>query len=451
MKNRHLACFAVAAIALSIGLAKADNPLVSGQFSADPTARAFNGKIYVYPSHDIPAPPNTVARKDWFVMEDYHVFSSENNLMDWKDNGVIVNQKDLDWISKDYTMWAPDAIEKNGKFYFYFPANKVAGQGQRGGSAIGVGISDKPEGPFKFEPKPIDGIGGIDPGILIDPKDGKGYIYLQQGSLTVAKLKDNMIEVESAPVRVQGLPKGGGLIEGPFPLERNGKYYLTFPHVINKTEALEYVVADNPMGPFTYGGIIMDESPTGCWTNHHSLVQYEGQWYLFYHHNDYSPNFDKNRSIRADSLFFEPDGKIRKVIPTLRGIGLAQATRNLQIDRYSLISKNGASIAFLDTTKRFDGWKAVFAADGAWFQYNSVQFDGKSKKVQAKVQSSTGATLEVRLDKASSPVVATIKVPKSDQWQTIEASVKSIKTGKYNLIVTQKGQGKAEVDWVSFK
>lgn len=450
MRNKRLVGLAVAAIALSIGLAKADNPLVTGQFTADPTARVFNGKIYVFPSHDIPAPAS-MTRKDWFVMEDYHVFSSENNLMDWKDNGVIIDQKDKAWIAKDYSMWAPDAIEKNGKYYFYFPANRVAENGRRGGSAIGVGVADKPEGPYTFGDAPMAGIGGIDPGIMIDPKDGKGYIFVQLGGLQVARLKDNMIEVESAPVRVQGLPSDGGLIEGPFPFERNGKYYLTFPHKLKKSEALEYVVADNPMGPFTYGGLIMDESPTGCWTNHQSIVQYEGQWYLFYHHNDYSPNFDKNRSIRADSLFFEPDGSIRKVIPTLRGIGLAQSTRNLQIDRYSLISKTGASIAYLDTTVKFDGWKAVFEADGAWFQYNSVQFDKKPKTVEAKVQSTKGGTLEVRLDKADGPVLATIVVPKSAQWQTVSAKVKKAQTGKHNLIVTQKGQGAAEVDWVTFK
>jgi Carbohydrate binding module (family 6) len=135
----------------------------------------------------------------------------------------------------------------------------------------------------------------------------------------------------------------------------------------------------------------------------------------------------------------------------LRGIGLAQSTRNLQIDRYSLISKAGASIAFLDTTKKFDGWKAVYEADGAWFQYNSVQFDKKPKTVEAKVQSTKGATLEVRLDKADGPVLASIVVPKSAQWQTISAKVKKGLTGKHNLIVTQKGQGAAEVDWVTFK
>ena len=96
-------------------------------------------------------------------------------------------------------------------------------------------------------------------------------------------------------------------------------------------------MADHPMGPFTFKGIIMDESPTKCWTNHHSIVEYQGQWYLFYHHNDYSPKFDKNRSVRIDSLNFNPDGTIQKVIPTLRGVGLTKARSHIQIDRYSAL------------------------------------------------------------------------------------------------------------------
>lgn len=111
-------------------------------------------------------------------------------------------------------------------------------------------------------------------------------------------------------MQIQGLPDG--FKEGPYAFKHNNKYYLTFPWVQDKTETLAYAMADSPMGPFTFTGIIMDESPSGCWTNHHSITEYNGQWYLFYHHNDYSPNFDKNRSARIDSLFFNTDGTIKK-------------------------------------------------------------------------------------------------------------------------------------------
>src|SRR5690349_2634317 len=100
--------------------ALATNPLIMDQFTADPTARAFEGRIYVYPSHDIAASRH-IGRGGWFNMEDYHVFSSEN-LTDWTDHGIIVDQTNVPWVNtSSYAMWAPDCIFKNGKYYFFFP------------------------------------------------------------------------------------------------------------------------------------------------------------------------------------------------------------------------------------------------------------------------------------------------------------------------------------------
>ncbi|MDR0693830.1 MAG: family 43 glycosylhydrolase, partial [Prevotellaceae bacterium] len=281
---------------LFAGALFAQNPFILDQFTADPTARVFEGKVYVYPSHDIPSPIEQL--KEWFCMADYHVFSSEN-LTDWTDHGMIVSQDNVPWVNEQsYSMWAPDCIYRDGKYYFYFPAmvkDTLIGRG----TMVGVAISDKPYGPFTPQPEPIKGAYGIDPCTLID-KDGQAYIYWAGfGGLLGAKLKDNMTELDGMPVVIAELPAGDkGLKEGPFVFERNGIYYFTFPWVKNNTtELLAYAMGDNPLGPFTMvEDAIMDESPTGCWTNHHSIIEYNGQWYLFYHHNDLSPKFDKNRS-----------------------------------------------------------------------------------------------------------------------------------------------------------
>ena len=345
----------------------AQNPLITDQFTADPTARVFEGKIYVYPSHDILANENR-GRIGWFCMEDYHVFSS-SNLTEWTDHGVIVSQNKVPWVdSTSFSMWAPDCMYRNGKYYFYFPA-RAKDKSLRGG--IGVAVSDKPYGPFTPQPEPIKNAHGIDPNVFID-KDGQAYLYWAARNMYVAKLKENMLELASEPKMIEGLPDKG-LKEGPFLFERNGIYYFTYPHVEDTTERLEYAIGDNPMGPFKITGVIMDEKP-GCWTNHQSIVEYKNQWYLFYHHNDLSPYFDKARSIRADSLFFNEDGTIKKVIPTLRGVGITDASKKIQIDRFSLISGKGASTTFLDTLNRFEGWKTIFNTADAWVQYNSVDF-----------------------------------------------------------------------------
>jgi beta-xylosidase len=258
-------------------------------------------------------------------MEDYHVFSS-SNLTDWTDHGVIVTQNKVPWVRPNsYSMWAPDCIERNGKYYFYFPAPAKDTTLGRGFS-IGAAVSDNPYGPFTLQSEPIKGVRGIDPNPFID-KDGQAYLYWSARNIYAAKLKENMMELASEPMVIPNLPDKG-LKEGPYMFERNGIYYLTYPHVEDSTERLEYAIGDNPMGPFKVTGVIMDEKPE-CWTNQQSIVEINNQWYLFYHHNDLSPHFDKNRSTRIDSLFFNEDGTIRKVIPTLRGAGITNASQKI--------------------------------------------------------------------------------------------------------------------------
>jgi hypothetical protein len=446
MKNYlHILLF-VALTVLSLNILVAQNPIIRNQFSADPSARVFNGKVYLFPSHDIPA-PKEFARKDWFCMQDYHVFSS-SNLTDWTDHGVIISQTKVNWVdSTSFSMWAPDCIARNGKYYFYFPANARGSSGR--GFGIGVAVADNPTGPYTPQPEPIKNIHGIDPCPFID-KDGQAYIYYSMGNLFVAKLKENMLELAADPHVVGDLPKDG-LKEGPYLFERNGIYYMTYPHVQNKIERLEYAMSNNPMGPFKVTGVIMDESPTGCWTNHQSVVEFNNQWYLFYHHNDFSPKFDKNRSVRVDSLFFNGDGTIKKVIPTLRGVGLTDATKEIQVDRYSSISGNSAEIAFLDSLNTFKGWKTILGTKNAWVQYNSVDFgDRKFKSVGINAMSKEGGTLQLFLDKADGPLLAEIKIPKGTGWNIVNTRMLKFQKGIHNLVVLLKDNNPVEVDWVRF-
>lgn len=426
----------------------AQNPIIRDQFTADPSARVFGNKIYLYPSHDIPA-PDDYARKDWFCMEDYHVFSSEN-LTDWTDHGVIVSQNAVPWARpKAYSMWAPDCIERNGKYYFYFPTAPDSTYGR--GFSIGVAVSDNPAGPFVPEPKPIAKVRGIDPNVFID-KDGQAYLYWSAGNIYGAKLKDNMLELDSDPVILKDLPTKG-LKEGPFVFERNGIYYLTFPHVENTIERLECAIGTNPLGPFKMTGVIMDESPTGCWTNHHSFLNHKGQWYLFYHHNDFSPKFDKNRSTRIDSLFFNTDGTIQKVIPTLRGVGLSDASKPIQIDRYSKISGEGASVTFIDTLHKFNGWKTSFNTNGAWIQYNAIDFgkNRKFKSVKVKAASANGSTLQIRLNEVNGKLLSEITIPKGKGMEEVRGKLATSVRGVNNLVIILKDNSPVEVDWISFE
>lgn len=439
--------FLISGLIFMANISFSQNPIVRDQFTADPSARVFNGKVFVFPSHDIVAPEGKNLRPNWFCMADYHVFSSEN-LTDWTDHGVIVSQEKVDWVNADsYSMWAPDCIERNGKYYFYFPANVKSGSGR--GFGIGVAIADNPEGPYMPQPEPIKNVHGIDPNPFID-NDGQAYLYWSMGNLFVAKLKENMLEIDSEAKVIADMPKEG-LKEGPYLFERNGIYYMTYPHVENKIERLEYAIGDNPMGPFKFAGVIMDESPLNCWTNHQSVIEYNGQWYLFYHQNEYSPKFDKNRSICVDSLFFNDDGTIRKVIPTRRGVGISNALKNIEIDRYSHISDTGASIALLDTLDTFKGWKSLLVSKDAWIQYNSVDFVKKIKKVLVSAASESGGTIEIHLDNVNGPIVSEIEIPAGEGWKTVEAKTSKIKKGIHNLIVVLKNEDPVEIDWIRFE
>jgi hypothetical protein len=430
----------------------ATNPIIMNQFTADPTARVFEGKINLYPSHDMPGRPG-----DWFAMEDYHVFSSEN-LTDWTDHGIICDQTNVPWLNgrKNYDMWAPDCVFKNGTYYFYFPV----------GGRIGVATSDKPYGPWKVLDQPVTGVGGIDPCVLQDD-DGSAYLFTAAGGISMSKLNDNMIAVESRPQRIANLPRPG-LIEGPFAFKRNGIYYLTYPHAVTDSagrqgaEELEYSISTNVFGPYKWMGVITDTNKSGCWTEHHSIVEYKGQWYLFYHDDQLSPNFDRNRSVRIDYLYFNDDGTIKKVIPTLRGVGVVDAKSKIQIDRYSDISKQGVSDSFLNETNTFEGWKISLNGPDTWVQFDRVDFGKRPlfgwlfgrknlKSVNVMSTSSTGGSIEIHLDKVDGPLLAKVEIGKGSEWQVVNSKLANVPAGIHNLVVTHNQANNVDLDWISFQ
>ena len=440
MNTRNL----IALSALALGLAPAldaQNPIIRDQFTADPTTRVFEGKVYLYPSHDIISPVEP--ERKWFSMADYHVFSSED-LVNWTDHGMILSQENVPWGNPEgYSMWAPDCVYKNGKYYFYFPNAPKEGRG----FAIGVAVADKPYGPFTPEQKPIEGVGGIDPCVLV-ASDGSAYLYWSGMGLRGAKLADNMLELDGESVRLdENLP--AGFKEGPFIFERNGKFYLTYPWVQDRTETLAYAMSDNPLGPYEFKGIIMAQSPSACWTNHHSLVEYKGEWYLFYHHNDYSPQFDKNRSVRIDKVIFNEDGTIQPVTPTLRGVGVSPARSIIQLDRYSFLSQGGTYIDFLNVENPFEGWFVNLPRPETWVEYEDIDFGSASPKtVKMRVRSEKGA--RVAFSAAENQYFAHMDIPASAAWTEVSAPMESELTG-LNYVRAVVESGDVQIDWMTFE
>lgn len=439
--TRVLWCALTAALLLPSLPSTAQNPVIRDQYSADPTARVFGDRVYLYPSHDIISP--VAPERRWFAMADYHVFSS-NDLTDWTDHGVILDQKQVPWANHEgYAMWAPDCVEHQGRYYLLFPS----GLASERGFGIGIATAPSPIGPFTPAAKPLDGVRGIDP-CMLQTSRGESYLFWAgNGGITVARMNDDYQSLAEAPKTIAGLPDG--FKEGPFAFERNGLFYLTFPWVRQKngTETLAYAMSKSPEGPYTFKGLIMDEWPDKCWTNHHSIVQYRGQWYLFYHHNDYSPTFDKCRSVRVDSLSFRPDGTIVKVEPTLRGVGITDARRHIEIDRYSRISPTGAQVVLLDSLQPFRGWALHLTRQG-WARYNRVAFRPNLCRLTLRVRAQRPSTLAVTVGNQR---IALLSIAPCNTFAEQTVTIAPVAAGTHDIGLQLEKGSNADIDWLSFE
>ena len=314
-----------------------DQPLVTHIFTADPSAHVFNGKIYIYPSHDIES--NTAQDDDGghFDMKDYHVLSMDKIGGKVTDHGVALDIKNVPWAGRQ--LWAPDAAYKQGTYYLYFPVKD-----KQDVFRIGVATSKNPAGPFKAEPQPMAGAYSIDPAVFED-SDGSFYLYtggiwggqLQrwatgsydpQGKLReknepallprVAKLNPDMKSLAEAVREVQLLDENGKpflegnndkrFFEAAWVHKHNGKYY--FSYSTGDTHNIAYAMGDSPYGPFTYKGIVL--KPVDGWTNHHSIVAFQGKWYLFYHDVQLSGKTHL-RNVKVTELHYNADGTLQTV------------------------------------------------------------------------------------------------------------------------------------------
>ena len=314
-------------------------PLVTHMFTADPSAHVFDGKIYIYPSHDIPHNGEDNDNGDEYQMRDYHVLSMESLDSECVDNGLALSEKDVSWVSEQ--MWAPDAAYKNGKYYLYFPARD-----KEGNFRLGVAESDSPVGPFTPDDNYIPGSYSIDPAVMVEGDEA--YIYYgglwggqlekwQTGEFVpdavgpsgdepalgpmFAVLSEDMKSFKSTPQMLRILDENGEPIkagdeerryfEAPWLHKYNGKYYLSYS--TGTTHYIVYATSDSPVGPFTYGGRIME--PVIGWTTHHSIVEIGGKWYLFYHDCEMSGGINHRRTVKFTELKYNEDGSIVTIQP----------------------------------------------------------------------------------------------------------------------------------------
>ena len=335
--------------------------LFPNDYMADPSVNVFNGRLYVYPSHNWDSGECFDDDGGHFQMRDYHVLSMDD-VMDGEvtDHGVILDVEQVPWAEKQ--MWDNDVVEKNGKYYLIFSAKDYSGMFR-----LGVAVSDTPEGPFRPEKHPIRGSFSIDPCVF---KDDDGEIYCYFGGIWggqlqwraplaapyapiaqpdsapapadaadlghapdkktelfapagapalssyVVRMTDDVLQFNEAPRPVLIVDENGEPLKADDPHrffeaswmhKQNGKYY--FSYSTGDSHYLCYAVGDNPYGPFTYQGVILE--PVVGWTTHHSIVEYKGQWYLFHHDCVPSNDITWLRSLKVMPIEFDENGKIK--------------------------------------------------------------------------------------------------------------------------------------------
>ncbi len=312
-------------------------PLVSHIYTADPSAHVFNGKIYIYPSHDIEAGIKENDLGDHFDMRDYHILSMDSIGGKVTDNGVALDKKDITWAGRQ--LWAPDAAYKNGVYYLYFPIKD-----KQDIFRIGVATSNSPVGPFKAEKEPIKGSYSIDPCVFKN-SDGNYYMYFggiwggqlqnwtndsYDASATlrkpneeaimprVAKLNSDMKTFSEEARNIKIVDAQGNtflecnndkrFFEAAWMHQYKGKYYFSYSS--GDTHNINYAIGNNPYGPFTYKGIVL--KPVQGWTNHHSIVEIKGKWYLFYHDTQISGKTHL-RNVKVTELKYNADGSIQTI------------------------------------------------------------------------------------------------------------------------------------------
>ncbi|MDR0573411.1 MAG: glycoside hydrolase family 43 protein [Tannerella sp.] len=418
----------------------AQNPIIQTMYTADPAPMVYNGKLYLYTSHD-------ENESTWFVMNNWKLYTT-TDMVNWTDHGVALSYKDFDWAQKN--AWAPQCVERNGKFYMYVP---VTDRNNKEGIAVAVSYS--PYGPF-IDPLgkhlvQSSGWGDIDPAVMVDD-DGQAYLYWGNPACFYVKLNEDMIsysgEIMEVPMIEESFGKREGNVknrptlyeEGPWLYKRKDLYYLLWAGG-PVPEHIGYSTGKNPEGPWEYRGTIMP--PEGkSFTNHPGIVDYKGDTYFFYHNGSLPGGGGFTRSVCVGRIEFNKDGTIKPMRMT-DDIGKGLETLNPY-------QKNEAeTIAFSEGVKATQNKEVgVFInamENGAYTKVRDVDFrtHGASKfTARTGTTHNAGITMEVRIDSKNGPLLGMLNVPLTggdNRWaiQTIDIE-KAI--GVHDLYFIFKGE-----------
>lgn len=393
--KRNLFCVLCLLIATT---GKAQNPIVPpGLYIADPSAHQWkDGKMYIYGSKD--------TDPEKYCSTSYDVLSS-SDLTKWSiHSNTFSSTGSNDQVAySDMELYAPDCIEKDGKYYLYYCLSQGPGD-------EGVAVSDSPIGPF-LNGEAIEGMGGIDPAVFIDD-DGQAYITWGQVNLRMAKLNPDMKSIDLSSVKNRVITEAKHYFhEGSQLFKRNGIYYLVYADISQRGRptSIGYSTSNHLFGPYTYQGVIVDNfgSDPHVWNNHGYVAPFNDEWYVFYHRATHGSVTMRKACI--EPIKFNPDGTIPQVEMTTQGVGAPlNPFEETDAARACYLTGN-VRIALTGKAKE----ELVKIQSGNTAVYKYLNFDQSPKKLQMDVTPIHGGEIQVFINNFTH-LIATIQVPEGD-------------------------------------
>jgi hypothetical protein len=443
--QRFVLSAVVASLVLS-GACWADNPVVQTKFTADPAPMVYKDTVYLFTSHDEDDATG-------FKMLNWMCYTT-TDMVNWTDRGIVAGLSTFPWAVQNNDAWAPQCVERDGKFYLYVP---ISARGNPK-NVIAVAVADNPLGPYKDAlGKPLidKGNGYIDPTAFIDD-DGQAYLYWGNPNAWYVKLNKDMISYSGDIVKAEGKPRN--YQEGPWFYKRNGHYYLAYASTCCP-EGIGYAMSDKPTGPWEFKGNIMDGTKLSD-GNHPGIIDYKGKSYVFgfnYKLNwEIAPNKRERRSVCVAEMTYNPDGTIPK-LPWWNDEGVAQVGKFnpfTQVEAATICYEKGVK-----TLPRGEGKQGVYVSateNGAWIKIKGVDFGEKgAASFSANLAAAQVGTIVMRLDSDVGTPVGTLKVnPTGDlaKFETQTCKVTGAK-GVHDVYFKFFGTGTPvmNVDWWKFE
>jgi arabinoxylan arabinofuranohydrolase len=415
------------------------NPVVPpGIYFADPSARiGEDGRLYLYGSVD--------ESVDYYCSWRYHILSS-NNLIHWKiHRNTFASKGEGDQVPyNDDLLYAPDCRQKGDTFFLYYcqPGQEMT---------EGVATSLHPAGPFVNGRRMyLKGYNEIDPSVFVD-EDGQAYYVWGQISAKMARLSDDMRQIDTTSIMDSILTESEHFFhEGAFMLKRNGIYYLVYTDIgrAGMATCIGYSTSRSPMGPYRYGGVIIDNDhcDPGNWNNHGSIVEFSGNWYVFYQRSTNGSKYMRKACI--EPIRFENDGSIPEVEMTSQGV-LASLPAMARIDagRACLLYGNVRIQGFGENSEELGD---IRDGDRAAFKYLDFGKGADSIRIHLRPGQDPGS-VSFRLDMPWGPSIGEIEVPSGGEEKA--RMTRTALAGKVRgihalwLVFSGEGENLYSVDW----